>query len=179
MAVAALLFLLLAVVMAFTGDGASWIVAATVVVAAIAGTLLPDLDTPLRLRHRSALLHSILPLFVATLDPRTWPVAAGLGFGIGLHLAADLFPSRMRGFATIKFPLWGSIGPILSYLWIATNAVANLLGGLILLGRVAQGQPMLAAMATVGIMGTVYLIRTDGGWCALGLFGLIGWLAFR
>lgn len=176
---AALLFLLLAVVMAFTGGGSSWIVAATVVASATAGTLLPDLDTPLRLRHRSAILHSILPLFVATLDPRTWPVAAGLGFGIGLHLAADLFPSSMRGFATIKMPLLGSIGPVLSYLWIATNAAANLVGGLILLGQVADGQPMLVAMATIGIMGTVYLIRTDGGWCALGLFGLIGWLAFR
>ncbi|MBB3880428.1 hypothetical protein [Sphingomonas pseudosanguinis] len=176
---AALLFLLLAVVMAFTEGGSSWIVAATVVASATAGTLLPDLDTPLRLRHRSAILHSILPLFVATLDPRTWPVAAGLGFGIGLHLAADLFPSSMRGFATIKMPLLGSIGPVLSYLWIATNAVANLVGGLILLGQVADGQPMLVAMATIGIMGTVYLIRTDGGWCALGLFGLIGWLAFR
>lgn len=176
---AALLFLLLAVVMAFTGGGSSWIVAATVVASATAGTLLPDLDTPLRLRHRSAILHSILPLLVATLDPRTWPVAAGLGFGIGLHLAADLFPNRMSGFATIKMPLLGSIGPVLSYLWIATNAIANLVGGLILLGHVAEGQPMLVAMATVGIMGTVYLIRTDGGWCALGLFGLIGWFAFR
>ena len=38
---AALLFLLLAVVMAFTGGGASWIVAATVVASATAGTLLP------------------------------------------------------------------------------------------------------------------------------------------
>ncbi len=179
MPVAALLFLLLAVIMAFTGGGAAWVVTATVVAAATAGTLLPDLDTPLRLRHRSALLHSILPLVIATLDPRTWPVAAGLGFGIGLHLAADLFPARMKGFATIKFPLWGSIGPLLSYLWIATNAAANLLGGLILLGRVAQGQAMLAAIATIGVMGTVYLIRTDGGWCALALFALIGWLAFR
>ena len=98
---AASLFLLLAVILAFTGGAGPWVLGATVVLAAAAGTRLPDLDTPLRLGHRSALIHSVLPALVAMLDVRTWPVAAGLGLGIGLHLAADLFPGSMRGYATI------------------------------------------------------------------------------
>lgn len=176
---AASLFLLVAVVLAFTGGGGAGVLIATVVFAAAAGTRLPDLDTPLRLRHRSALLHGLLPLLVALLDRRTWPVAAGLGFGIGLHLAADLFPGRMRGFATIKLPLWGSIGAGPSYLWIAANAASNLAGGWIVLDRIADRQVAGGALASVGVLGAAYLLRTDGGWCALLLFGALAWWGWR
>ena len=55
---AASLFLLLAVILAFTAGTGPWIIVATVVLATAAGTRLPDLDAPLRLGHRSALLHS-------------------------------------------------------------------------------------------------------------------------
>lgn len=176
---AASLLLLFAVILAFTGGDGPWVLTATVVVAAAAGTRLPDLDIPLKLRHRSAVLHGLLPPMVALLDVRTWPVAAGLGFGIGLHLAADLFPGSMRGYATIKLPLWGSIGPFLSYLWIAINAAANLVGGAIILGRIADRQVVMTVMPALGVLGTIYLVRTDGGWCALAMFALLGWLAFR
>lgn len=176
---AASLFLLLAVVLAFTGGVGPWVVMGTVVVATAAGTSLPDLDTPLKLRHRSAMLHSILPMLVAFQDRRTWPVAAGLGFGIGLHMAADLFPSKMRGFATIKLPLWGSIGPGLSYVWIAANAAANLVGAMMILSRIADRQMMMGVLVGVGVLGIAYLMRTDGGWCALAMFAVIGWLALR
>lgn len=176
---AASLFLLMAVVLAFTAGSGPWILVATIVLAAAAGTRLPDLDTPLRLRHRSALMHGILPPLVALLDHRTWPVAAGLGFGIGIHLAADLFPSTMRGFATIKLPLWGSIGAGASYLWIAANAAGNLVGGVVILARVADRQERAGAIAAVGVLGIGYLMRTDGGWCALAIFAVLGWLRLR
>ncbi len=179
MPVAASLFLLIAVILAFAGGGGPWVLTATVVVAAASGTRLPDLDTPLGWQHRSALLHGLLPVMVALLDRRTWGVAAGLGFGIGVHLAADLFPGRMRGYATIKLPLWGSIGPALSYLWIAFHAAANLAGGAMILTRIADRQVVLAVTAGMTVLGTAYLLRTDGGWYALAMFAVVGWLAFR
>ena len=176
---AASLFLLIAVVLAFTGGSGPWILIATVVAAAAAGTRLPDLDTPLRLRHRSALVHGILPFYVALLDHRTWPVAAGLGLGVGVHLAADLFPSTMRGFATIKVPLWGSIGVWPSYLWIAANAAANLIGGIVVLDRIASRQVAAGALAVTGVLGAAYLMRAQGGWYALAVLGTLGWLLLR
>lgn len=175
----ALLFLLIAVVLAFAGGTGAWVPIAAVIASVVAGTTLPDLDAALGLRHRSALLHSVLPMAVAMLDRRTWPVAAGLGLGIGLHLAADLFPNGMRGFATIKLPFRGSIGPGASYLWIAANAAGNLAGGAWTLGRIATRQTAAAVLAAAGVIGVLYLLRTDGGWWALMMFAGIGWLALR
>lgn len=176
---AASLYLLLTVILAFAGGDGPWVMAATVVLAAAAGTRLPDLDTPLRLGHRSALVHSVLPAAVALLDLRTWPVAAGLGLGIGLHLAADLFPGSMRGYATIKLPLGGSIGIWPSYGWIAVNAAANLVGGALLLERIVEPPFALAALAASGLVGFVYLVRAQGGWCAIALLAAVGWYFYR
>lgn len=176
---AASLFLLVSVVFAFVGGGGAWGLGATIVLAAAAGMTLPDLDTPLRFRHRSALTHGLLPVLIALLDQRTWPVAAGLGFGMGFHLAADLFPSTMRGYATIKLPLWGSIGVVPSYVWIAAHAGANLIGGLAILERVAPLPVAAGTLAATGVLGVAYLLRTDGGWPALSVLAGIGWLLFR
>lgn len=152
---------------------------ATVAAATAAGTRLPDLDTPLQLQHRSALVHSILPFYVATLDARTWPVAAGLGFGVGFHLAADLFPGTMRGFATIKLPLIGSIGAFPSYAWIAVNALANLIGALLILERIAADRVAACALGATAVLGGGYLLRAQGGLYALaGIVGL-GWWWLR
>ncbi len=174
----ALFPLLAAVLLLLLGEGA-WPVVAAVVAAAWSGTTLPDLDLTLGLGHRSALLHSVLPVALAASDRRSWPLAAGLGLGIGLHLSADLFPRGMQGYATVKLPLFGSIGAGASYLWIAANAALALAGGAWLLGQVAP--PRLAAwtLATVGAMGVAYLLRTDGGWWALALFAGLGWVALR
>ncbi|WP_230481779.1 hypothetical protein [Sphingomonas sp. Leaf21] len=176
---AASLFLLLAVILAFAGGGGPWMLIATVAAATAAGTRLPDLDTPLQLQHRSALVHSVLPFYVATLDPRTWPVAAGLGFGIGFHLAADMFPGTMRGFATIKLPIWGSIGVLPSYLWIAINAAANLAGAFILLEWIAADRVAACALAAIGVLGASYLLRAQGGLYALAVIAGIGWFLVR
>jgi hypothetical protein len=173
------LLLLIAVALAFTVGGSPLAVIAMVIMAAAAGTTLPDLDMALGLRHRSAVLHSVLPIAVAAYDRRTWPIAAGLGLGLGLHLAADLFPNSMRGFATIKVPLYGSIGAGTSYLWIAAAAVGNLAAGAWLLGRIAERHVAASILAAVGVLGITYLLRTDGGWWALMMFAGIGWLALR
>ena len=177
----ALGFLLAAVLLALHGGGGAWVVAGAVVAAAVAGTTFPDLDQLLPLGgHRSALTHGALPvLAVAAADRRLWPVAAGLGLGIGLHLAADLFPNGMRGYATIKLPPFGSIGAGRSYLWIAANAGLAMAGGAWLLGQVAAPRVAGATMVAVGLMGVAYLFRTDGGWWALLLFAGLGWLALR
>jgi hypothetical protein len=113
------------------------------------------------------------------LDVRTWPVAAGLGLGIGLHLAADLFPGSMRGYATIKLPLGGSIGVWPSYLWIAAHAAGNLIGGTLLLERIADRPVAVGALAASGVVGLAYLVRAQGGLCALALLGTIGWFLHR
>ena len=176
---ASALFLLCAVVMAFAGGTGAWALIVTVVLAAAAGTTLPDLDGPLRMRHRSALLHSVLPLCTALLDPRTWSVAAGLGFGIGFHLTADLFPRTMRGFATIKLPLFGSIGVVPSYIWIAVNIAANGIAAVAVLDRIATPEVERGALAATGVLGIAYLLRTDGGWKALGGLALLAWFLPR
>lgn len=176
---AASLFLLLAVILAFAGGGGPWMLIATVAAATAAGTRLPDLDTPLQLPHRSALVHSVLPFYLATLDLRTWPVAAGLGFGVGFHLAADLFPGSMRGFATIKVPLIGSIGVFASYIWIAAHAAMNMIGALVILEWIAADRVAACALAATGVLGGSYLFRTKGGLYALAVLIALGWLILR
>lgn len=175
----ALLSLVVAVLLSLYGAGWPLVLAAAVVTAAVAGTTFPDLDQLLLLGHRSALTHSVLPVIAAAADRRFWPVAAGLGLGLGLHLAADLFPNGMRGYATIKLPLFGSIGSGASYLWLGVNAAATLAMGAWLLGQIAPPRVASGTMAAVGVLGIAYLFRTDGGWWALLMFAGLGWLALR
>jgi hypothetical protein len=66
-----------------------------------------------------------------------------------------------------------------SYLWIATHAAANIVGGFVVLERIAARQVAASALAGVGVLGTAYLMRTDGGWGAMALMLLIGWLILR
>lgn len=158
--------------------GGRWPVALAlaVLLAALAGTTLPDVDQPLAFGHRSALTHSVLP---AALALRWRALAAGLALGIGFHLSADLFPNAMQGFATVKLPFLGSIGAGASYAWFAVNAVAALTLGAWLLGKVLGPRLSLAVLGAVVTIGAAYLFATDGGWWALAMFGGTGWLAVR
>lgn len=156
----------------------SWAAAPAVLLAAWAGTTFPDIDQLLPLLgHRSGLTHSVLPAALACLWQRGRTLAAGLALGLGLHLSADLFPEAMRGFATVKLPLAGSIGWQASYLWFAVNAVAALALGAWLLGRLLGPKLALATLAGVMLLGIAYLLSVDGGWWALAMFGGTGWLA--
>jgi hypothetical protein len=174
------LFLLgLAIGLALMGGHWPVLAGAALILAAWAGTTLPDIDMCVGLGHRSGLTHSILPAAIACARRRWLPVAAGLALGLGLHLSADLFPNAMRGFATIKLPGAGSIGAGPSYLWFAANAAAALVLGAWLLGKVAGPKLALAVLAGVALIGIAYLFTTDGGWWALAMFGGTGWLAVR
>jgi hypothetical protein len=153
--------------------------AAAMLLACVGGTTLPDIDFTLWLAHRSALTHSVLPVALLACRRDGRAIAPGLAVGIGIHLAADCFPNAMRGYATVKLPLAGSIGSDASYLWLAVNAVAAMA-----IGVAWQPRPMafgwrIAALAGCALIGAAYLFVTDGGWPALGIFGVAGWLAVR
>ena len=150
------------------------------VLAAVAGTTLPDLDLLLGLGHRSGLTHSPLPLLLAGFAGRGWRgVSAGLALGIGLHLAADCFPNAMRGYATVKLPAAGSIGAGASYLWLAIGALLLTGAGAVLLAAALPTRWALAAALAIAMVGAGYLFATDGGWPALCVYGAFGWLGLR
>jgi hypothetical protein len=144
------------------------------------GLTLPDIDQPLPLDHRSALTHSIVPALACLVRRWAWPVAAGLALGLGLHLAADLFPESMVGFATVKLPFGGSIGSGPSYLWLGANALGcSALGGILLHRSLHRPDWRLVALLGTALIGLWYLLRVDGGWPALAIYLLAGWLALR
>jgi hypothetical protein len=146
----------------------------------VAGLTLPDIDQSLPLDHRSAITHSIGPALLALARRWARPAAGGLALGLGLHLAADVFPNAMIGFATVKLPFVGSIGSDASYLWLAANALAcTALGGWLLQREITS--PLLRGLALMAVtmIGLSYLIGVDGGWPALAIYLGAGWLAFR
>lgn len=173
------MFVLIAAIgIGMTGIRWPLLLAAVLLLAVWAGTTFPDVDQPLGIGHRSGLTHSILPLAIAWWR-RVRAVAAGLAFGIGLHLSADLFPNAMIGFATVKLPFAGSIGATASYGWFAANAaIAFLIGGW-LIGRLLPPVHALAVLAATALIGIAYLFATDGGWWALSLLGGLGWWTTR
>ena len=160
-----------------TPRAAGYVAAAALLLAMIAGLTLPDIDQPLPLDHRSAVTHSALPALLVTFRRWTWPVASGLAFGIGLHLAADLFPNAMIGFATVKAPFGGSIGADLSYAWLSANALGCVALGALLLRKVAGARLTGGLFAATAAVGAVYLAGVDGGWPALALLSAIVLLA--
>lgn len=178
--VAALTFVLLAV-LADLGRTRPWVLAAAIVVAAWLGTTLPDLDLPLGLGHRSGLTHSVLPAVAAGVRRRWRAVAAGLALGLALHLAADVFPNAMRGFARVVLPGLGRLGADESYGWLLLNAVLAFAVGVWLVRISHPPRLALATLGAVAALGLAYLVRTDGGWWVLSLAALAGagWLLAR
>lgn len=155
-------------------------VAGAVLLAAWAGTTFPDVDQLLPLGgHRSALSHSVLPALLAAWRREARAAAAGLGFGTGLHLSADLFPNAMVGYALVKVPLLGGLSAGASYLWFAVHALAAFALGAWLLGRLVEARLAALVLAGVAAIGLVYLFSTDGGWPPLAIFAATAWLAFR
>jgi hypothetical protein len=153
--------------------------AGAVLAACVGGTTLPDIDFLLWLSHRSALTHSVLPILLLGAWRPTRPIAAGAAAGLGLHLAADCFPNAMRGYATVKLPLAGSIGTTASYLWLLVNAGAALAWGAFATARDLRNPWRWIAMAGYTVVGAGYLVATDGGWPPLAIFAVAGWLAVR
>jgi membrane-bound metal-dependent hydrolase YbcI (DUF457 family) len=156
------------------------LVAAAILLFAFLGLTFPDIDQPLPLDHRSALTHSIIPAALAMLRRWARPIAAGLALGIGLHLAADVFPNAMTGYATVKLPFAGSIGPGASYAWLALNSLGcTALGAWLARSEVADAIVRRLLLAAVVLVGAAYLFVTDGGWPALAICGAVAWIAYR
>lgn len=152
--------------------------AAAILLCTWAGLMLPDIDQPLDLGHRSGLTHSILPALAATIVRWARPVAAGLALGIGLHLAADFFPNAMIGYATVKLPFAGSLSGELSYAWLGVNALAcTWLGGRLLGSEVGDRLVRTLVLGAILLLGLSYLLATDGGWPALALYVAAGCIA--
>lgn len=165
------LLLILLAVLADLGLTRPLVLALAVVVAAWLGTTLPDCDLALGLGHRSGVTHSVLPV-AACVWARKWrAVAAGLALGIALHLAADLFPNAMRGFALVKLPGLGTLDAGASYGWLLLNAVLALAAGVLLVGLTHPPAQARVAFGAVAMVGVAYLFRTDGGWWVLALTG--------
>ncbi|MFK3890971.1 hypothetical protein [Sphingomonas sp. NPDC079357] len=157
----------------------AFIAALVTFVAFLIGLTLPDLDLRLWLGHRSALTHSIVPACALLARRRWYPAACGMGAGTGLHLAADTFPNRMIGYATVKLPLVGALSAGASYLWLAANAVAALALAAWLARRLHA--PAIAGLLKLTVLaaGARYLWRTDGGWPVLALAAVALSLALR
>ena len=175
----ALLFLLVAALFGHAAGRRHEMALLAIPFAALAGTTLPDLDLAFGLGHRSGLTHSVLPLGIALARPGWRPVAIGLALGLGLHLSADVFPHAMRGYATIKLPWLGSIGPRDSYLWLAANAVLALAGGAAMLARFTTVVRAAVVLTVVALIGVGYLYATDGGWPVLLIFTGTGMVLVR
>ena len=97
------------------------------------GSETPDLDqrTDLLL-HRSILTHGLLaPLLVSKLFGGCsvrwlqW-FAAGFALGMGIHLAADLFPKAWTGFALISLPFYGWLPATASITWLVCSVMVCL-----------------------------------------------------
>lgn len=152
---------------------------AAVILAAVAGLTLPDIDAAIGLGHRSGLTHSMLPALPALFRRHWHPLAAGLAIGLGLHLAADAFPNAMTGYATVKLPFAGGIGATASYAWLGLNAAAATAIGVDRILAQFGRTTAIVLLATLLIVGIGYLLRTDGGWPVLALGALAGWLILR
>ena len=153
------------------------------------GLWFPDIDLYLPLLdHRSGLTHSVLPALAAwAWLPR--PLAAGVALGVAVTLTADLFPERWVGFATVHFPLIGSIGGV-SAPWLALHAVAAMALAHRLADRTGPNRPVrrgwaaaligsdagLAAVAA--LVAAVYIILGEGKLLPLAA-ALAVWLAGR
>jgi membrane-bound metal-dependent hydrolase YbcI (DUF457 family) len=161
-------------------DSRAILVAAAILFFAFVGLTFPDIDQPLPLDHRSALTHSVIPAALALWRRWARPVAAGLALGIGLHLAADVFPNAMVGYATVKMPFAGGIGSDASYIWLAANSLGCTALG-VWLTRTGVGDLLVRRIlfGAVILLGAAYLLVTDGGWPALAIYAGAGWLTLR
>lgn len=156
--------------------------AALVLAGFAVGLGVPDLDFVLPLTHRSAVTHSVLAALLALLHPERGRLAAGLALGLGVHLAADSFPTAMTGYATVKVPVLGSLSPLWSYVWLGANALTALVIGGVLALRVLPRPWGVAVLGAVAAGAALYLFVTDGGWPVLAiaaLAGMAGWRARR
>lgn len=135
------------------------------------GAKIADVDQIIPfLNHRSAVTHSIFLPMVLAMVPGVRAAAGPLFLGMSCHLVADFFPSRMSGFALIQVPGWGSIGVVLSYVWLGINALIACAMGHALLKDETSGFVRFLVTVALGIGAYYYLLVLEGSRWAFGAF---------
>ena len=175
-----LLLILLALAVSRVAPGHALLAVPVLLVCAYAGLTFPDIDQPLPLDHRSALTHGIVPALGVAAIRWARPAAAGLAFGVALHLVADIFPNAMTGYATVAVPFAGRLDAGGSYVWLIVNALACAgLGVWLLLHTIVRPALQAAALLGVTLIGLSYLPNVDGGLPALLILVGAGFLIVR
>lgn len=137
----------------------------------VLGVKIADVDQVIPfLNHRSAVTHSILLPMLVAMVPGIRTAAGPLFLGMSCHLAADFFPSRMTGFALIQVPGIGSIGVVLSYVWMGFNALIACAMGHSLLKDETSGFVRFLVTITLGVGAYYYLLVLEGSRWAFGTF---------
>jgi hypothetical protein len=142
------------------------------------GLSFPDVDLAFLglLNHRSILTHSIL-LPVAFLTMRNDALrfgASGFVLGVSVHLAADVL-ADFQGFGLIwlPWPIKMSIGPILSPVWLAANAIVGLVWAKTLFLRLDERSPLTIYWMLAWILAPSYSIFHEDSLLPLGSFAII------
>ena len=98
-------------------------------VAVYIGLEFPDVDQRIGfLLHRSIVTHGpFLPLiafmFALGDNPVQRRLGAGIGIGIAIHMAFDLFPRGWQGYALISLPWYGWTPSVFSWIWISATMI--------------------------------------------------------
>lgn len=140
------------------------------------GLSLADIDQVFFfLRHRSIVTHGILLPYLAYLlvkqPQQSWlrMGVVGLSIGMAIHLGFDLFPASWRGFALLYAPLFGSLGPVFSRIWVIANIVACLYLALLMVKHKQE----LWLCLLVGIVGSFIAWQLDRATTLWPLFTLV------
>ena len=105
---------------------------ATLPLAAYIGLKLPDVDQRIGfLLHRSIITHGpLLPLlafaFAVGDNPILRRIGMGVGAGLGIHFAFDLFPQSWQGYALISLPIYGWTPPIFSWICLGVALMLSM-----------------------------------------------------
>jgi hypothetical protein len=140
------------------------VVLAMLVVGAIIGLWLPDVDLIFPfLTHRSVLTHSvILPLGAYLLGKQRddrWllSVTAGVSLGVLVHLIFDLYPAGWFGGALLYWPVMPrTIGLTNSVVWLLANCVGCIYLVLLILRR-----DVLWVAAAVAVVALLFAAQTE------------------
>lgn len=143
------------------------------------GSMFPDIDQRLPfVPHRSALTHSALvPALLAIRLPAIGGLLAG---GVAIHLVADLLPEGWAGYALVKVPFLGPLGPDASWWFLLLNGLFALALFLRTLGSdpAARSRRLLLG-SFLAATAIVYFLFNEGYWPVLALVAVAGLVLWR
>ena len=148
----------------------------------------PDLDQSTSfLLHRSIITHSILFLIflIVIQEILDSNVIRGFtaGFGIALagHLSYDLYPKNFNfyGHACIHVPFIGSIGGILSFIWILGNMTFGVICAQWSISRIKDSLMKIIMIMSIPVMGVLSAYYEYGKYSLFGISNRIwGFMTF-